>query len=345
MKIAVDVMSGDRPPEELILGALDSLRETDANIILVGDKDIINDSLSRFSYNKNRIEVVHSSQVIAMKESPTTAIKAKPDASVLISAGLVKQGRADGFVSPGNTGATFAAAFMNLGRLKGVDRPAILVTSPTYKKKKYTALLDAGANVECKPINLAQFAVMGSIYASKVWGVKNPRIALLSNGSEESKGTSLTRKAFHILEKLPVNFLGYTEGKNLIDNSVDIVVCDGFTGNIALKVIEGAGILLYTVLKTEIKKSIIYKGLALLMSKVFKEMKKQLDSAEYGGAPLIGINGTCIISHGSSDSKGIKNGIKVAAKFIKNDVNKEIVEKLKEYGINKLKLLHWERGI
>ncbi len=345
MKIAVDVMSGDRPPEVLILGALNSLREMDSNLILVGDENIINDSLSHFSYNKNRIEIIHSSQVITMNESPTTAVKSKPDASVLVSAGLVKQGRADGFVSPGNTGATFAAAFMNLGRLKGVDRPAILVTIPTSKKKKYTALLDAGANVEAKPINLVQFAVMGSIYTSKIWGIKNPRIALLSNGSEESKGTSLTKKALHILKKLPLNFIGYAEGKNLVDNSIDVAVSDGFTGNIALKVVEGAGIFLYDVLKAEIKKSIIYKGLALLMSKVFKEMKKQLDSAEYGGAPLIGINGTCIITHGHSNSKEIKNGIKVAVKYIKNHVNKEIVEALKEYGVSKLKLLSWEKGI
>jgi len=339
MKIAVDVMSGEHSPDVLILGALNSLKEIDTNLILVGDKNIINDALSHYSYNPNRIEIVHSTQVITMNEAPTTAIKSKPDASVLVCGNLVKQGRANGFVSPGNTGATFAAAFMNLGRLKGVDRPAILVPIPTTKKKKFTVLLDAGANPECKAINLVQFAVMGSIYVNRVWGIENPRIGLLSNGTEESKGTTISKKAFQMLKKLPLNFIGNIEGMNLVDNSCDVAVCEGFTGNIALKTVEGAGLFLYNILKTEIKKSIIYKGLALLMSRVFKEMKKQLDSAEYGGAPLIGINGTCIITHGNSNSKEIKNGIKVAAKYINNAVNQEIIDDLKKYGVNKLKIL------
>ncbi|MBU1075661.1 MAG: phosphate acyltransferase PlsX [Spirochaetes bacterium] len=342
MKIAVDVMSGERAPDVLIAGALESLKETEADLILVGDKAIITDALTHYAYDINRVEVVHSKEVITMKESPTVAIKSKPDASVLVCARLVKNGVADGFVSPGNTGATFAAAFMNLGRLKGVSRPAILGTFPT-KSNRYTAVLDAGANPECKPINLVQFAVMGSIYASKVWGIKDPKIAILSNGTEESKGTELTRKAYHILKKLPLNFIGYTEGRNIFDNSVDVAICDGFTGNILLKAVEGVGLTVYKILKNEIKKSIIFKGLSLLMMKVFNELKRKVDYAEYGGAPLLGLKGLCVVTHGNSTSKEIKNGIKVGVDFIKNNVNKKIIEELKKFGVSKLNWLHWER--
>lgn len=345
MKIAVDVMSGERGPEILIEGALESLKEIDGDLILVGDKNIINDSLSNFAYNRRRVEVVHSSEVITMNESPTIAIKSKPDASVIVCVRLVKQGIADGFVSPGNTGATFAAVYMTLGRLKGVSRPAILNILPTRDVNRWTTLLDGGANPECKAINLVQFAVMGSIYASKVLSIKEPKVALLSNGTEENKGTEITRKAYNILKKLPLNFTGYAEGRDMFDNSIDVVICDGFVGNIVLKTIEGVGLAIYDILRGEINKNILFKGFALIMRKVFKVLKKKIDYAEYGGAPLVGINGTCVITHGSSNSKEIKNGIKVAVQYIKNDINKEIKDVLKEYGVNKLNLLTWERGI
>ncbi len=228
----------------------------------------------KFTYDLKRVEIIHSNEVVTMNESPTVALKAKANASVLVCANLVKKGVADGFLSPGNTGATFAAAFMRLGRLKGVARPAILTPCPT-KTAKLTALLDAGANPDCKPINLVQFAVMGSVFASHVWGVKNPKVAILSNGTEESKGIEITRKAYHILKKLPLNFIGYAEGRNLFDNSIDVAITDGFTGNIVLKTIEGVGLTVLNILNTEIKKSIVFKGLALLMMKVFKKLKKK----------------------------------------------------------------------
>ncbi len=344
MKIAIDVMSGERAPEVLIAGALEALREIETDIILVGDKNIITDALTRFAYDIKRVEVIHSSEVITMNESPTVALKSKPDASVLVCAKLIKKGMADGFISPGNTGATLAAAFMNMGRLKGVLRPAILATVPT-KSGRYTALLDAGANPECKPIHLVQFAVMGSIYASKVWGIKNPKVALLSNGEEESKGIELTQKAYHVLKKIPINFVGYKEGWNMFDNSIDVAICDGFTGNIVLKTIEGVGITVYNILKNEIKKSIVYQGLAMLMMKVFKELKKKVDYAEYGGAPLLGVNGLCLVTHGNSTSKEIKNGIKTAVEFIKKGVNKDIVNGLKKVGVNKFNWLHREKAV
>ncbi|MDD5066603.1 MAG: phosphate acyltransferase PlsX [bacterium] len=340
MKIAVDVMSGERSPEPLVHGALESLKEHNASIILVGDKDIITSALKKYPHDKSRIEIVHSTQIIKMHESPTEAIKQKPDASVMVATQLVKNGLADGFISPGNTGATVATAFWKLGRLKGVSRPAILAKLPT-SSYKYTAILDVGAIPECKAIHLVQFAVMGAVHVSKLYDIKSPRIGLLCNGEEETKGTAVSRKAYKILKKLPVNFVGNIEGRNLFDGSIDVAVCDGFTGNIILKATEGVGLTIYSLLKTEIRKSIIFQASALLMVKVFKELKKKIDYQEYGGAQLIGVNGVCIKTHGSSSTKDIKNGIKVAVKAVQNEMNGEIIEKLKEYGVNKLNWHFW----
>ena len=344
MKIAVDVMSGEQSPDVIIRGAIESLRETKADIILVGDREIINNALSKIVYDKRRIEIFHSTQIISMKESPTIAIKIKKDASVMVAARLVKEGVADGFVSPGNTGATFAAAFTQLGRLKGVSRPAILTTVPN-KTGHFTAMLDSGANPECKPIHLVQFAVMGGVYVSKLWKLDNPKITLLSNGEESSKGTEVTRKAYEILKKLDINFKGYAEGRDLFDGKIDVAVCDGFTGNIVLKAIEGVALMFNHFLKGEIRKSIVYKASALLMNNVFKLLKKRMDYAEYGGAPLLGVKGVCIITHGNSSSKEIKNGIKVAVETIKNNVNRLIVEKIKEFDIDKWNWNFWEKPV
>ncbi len=342
MKIAVDVMSGERGPEELIKGALEAAAVYNINIVLVGDKNIINYILQRHTYNKDLIEIVHASEVITMKEQPTAAIKKKPDASVLVSARLVKDGLADAFVSPGNTGATFAAAFMNLGRVKGISRPAILTPAPTRTLGQYTAVLDVGANPECKPINLVQFAVMGAAYAHTVWGLENPKVGLLSNGEEDSKGTELTQKANSILKKLPLNYVGYIEGRDIFNNKVDVAVCDGFVGNLVLKTIEGAGLALYNILKDGIKSSFWAKMGALMMLPVFKRLKKVMDYAEYGGAPLLGINGITIVTHGSSSAREILNGIRVAHELVRTNVNDIIMNKLKEYGVNKFNWFKWE---
>lgn len=341
MKIAVDVMSGERSPETLVHGALESLRENNAlSIILVGKSDVIGQALKKFPHDKTRVEIEPSSQVVTMNESPMEALKTKPDSSIVVAARLVKSGRADGFVSPGNTGASLAAAFTRLGRLKGVSRPAILTKLPT-STYRYTALMDVGAIPECKPIHLVQFAVMGAEYMNQIQDVKSPRVGLLSNGEEENKGTEVTRKAYKILKKLPVNFAGYIEGRNLFDGSVDVAVCDGFTGNIVLKAVEGVALTIYNLIRTEIKKSIIFQASALLMMQVFKELKKKIDYQEYGGALLLGINGICIITHGNSTAKEIKNGIKVAVKAIENNVNRHIVAKLKEYDVNKFNWHFW----
>ncbi len=340
IKIAVDVMSGERSPDSLVLGALEAIKEYNIDIILVGDQHIIQHALKRYPYDKTRVEIVPSTQVIGMNESPTQAIKEKPDASILVAMKLMRDGKTDAIVSPGNTGATLAAAFMKLGRLKGVSRPAILAKFPTATYK-YTTVLDVGAIPECKPIHLVQFAVMGDVYVSKVYDIKNPKIALISNGEEETKGTEITQKAYKILKKLPLNFVGYIEGRNVYDGSIDVAVCDGFTGNVLLKATEGMGITIYNLLKTEIRKSIIAQASALLMFNVFKQLKKKMDYQEYGGAQLLGVNGVCIKTHGSSTSKDIKNGIKVAVKAVENNVNKLIIEKLKEYDLNKFNWHFW----
>lgn len=345
MKIAVDVMSGERSPDTLISGALEAIKEYNTDIILVGNPNVIEHALKRFPHDRARVEIVPSNQIITMKESPTIAIKEKPNASIMVATQLVRDGLAQAVVSPGNTGATLAAAFTKLGRLKGVSRPAILAKFPTASHR-YTTVLDVGAIPECKPIHLVQFAVMGGVYVSKLYDTKNPRIGIISNGEEETKGTELTQKAFKILKKLPINFIGYIEGRNIYDNSVDVAVCDGFTGNILLKATEGIGLTIYNLIKTEIRKSIFAQASALFMVNVFKELKKKMDYQEYGGAQLIGVNGVCIKTHGSSVAKDIKNGIKVAVKAIKNDVNKLIIEKLKEYDVNKFNWHFWgEEGL
>ncbi|MBN1898953.1 MAG: phosphate acyltransferase PlsX [Spirochaetes bacterium] len=342
MKIAVDIMSGERSPEILIKGAVEAANKLDITAILVGEKNIIEQALKTYNYRKDKITFVHSSEVITMNEIPTIAIKQKPNASVFVAARLVKDGLADAFVSPGNTGATFAAAFLNLGRLKGVSRPAILGVMPKVSDK-FTVILDVGANPECKPIHLVQFAAMGEAYASTVLGIDSPRIGLLSNGTELSKGTDITQRTYKILKKLPVNFIGYIEGRDIFSDEVDVAVCDGFTGNIVLKALEGVGKALLNILKSEINKSALSKLGAIFMMKSFNKIRKKVDYSEYGGAPLIGIDGTCIVTHGSSNDKEIMNGIKVASQMLNYQLNKMISNKLKEYHISKMHWFHREK--
>lgn len=341
MRVAVDILSGEKPPELLIKGAIDSTKNKDIEVILIGNAEIIEKALKKYVYNEKKVKIIHTTEYIKMDESPTQAMKSKPNSSVFIAAEIVKNGEADAFISPGNTGATLTAAYMKLGRLKGVVRPAILAHVPKGKNK-FTALLDVGANPECKPIHLVQFAVMGEIYAKVVWNVKKPKIGLLSNGTEISKGTEITQKAYKILKKLPVNFIGYIEGRDLFSDEVDVAVCDGFCGNILLKGIEGIGKFIFHLFKEDIRKYPFSQIGALLMSGTFKSIMNKVDYTEYGGAPLIGVNGTCIVCHGSSESKEIYNAIMVASKIHKYKLNNIITEKLKEYDISKFHWFRWE---
>src|SRR5205814_3297649 len=274
------------------------------------------------------IDVVHATEVIGMGEKAATAVRSKRDSSMRVGLRLVREGRAAGFVTAGNTGAAMATAKMVLGALPGVDRPAMPSVYPTSSDKS-AILLDVGTNVECKPQNLEQFAVMGEIYSRSIFGTHRPRVGLLSIGEEEGKGNELTREAYGLLRQLPLNFAGNVEGRDLYNGTVDVIVCDGFIGNVALKVSEGLVSTVRFLLKESLKSTISSQVGFLLSRRAFEDFKKRLDYAEYGGAPLLGIKGVCIVGHGSSNSNAIKNAIRVAAQFADTRINDKI-----EKGLN-----------
>lgn len=310
MKVALDVMGGDYAPEEIIKGALEAINLYPhlEKIFLVGNEEEINKHLSQ---QHHKLEIVHAQEVITMEDHPGTAYRRKKDASITVATKLVKNGKAQGVVSAGNTGAQMVASLFGLGRIKGVDRPAIGTVLPTLEGGKL--LLDAGANADCKVQNLVQFAKMGSIYAEKVLGINNPKVALVNIGSEGTKGNELVIKTYEQLANLKdINFVGNIEGRDIPKGNVDIMVCDGFVGNIILKVIEGMASTFGQLLKEEINQSIVTKMGAGLMLPALQGLKKRMDYSEYGGAPLLGINGISIICHGSSKAKAIHNAIKVA---------------------------------
>jgi len=308
LKIAVDAMGGDYAPREVVMGALEASREG-MEIILVGDGEKILRELGK--ERNGRIEIVHSAEAITMGEKPALAVRRKRDSSIVRSVQLVKKGAAGGCVSAGSTGAVMAASLIELGRMTGIDRPAIAAVIPGEKGK--TILLDAGANVDCRPENLLQFGIMGYLYARKMLGVKNPRVGLLSLGEEESKGNELTMKAFPLLREAGINFIGNVEGRDLFSGSVNVVVCDGFVGNVALKAGEGMAVALTRMMRGELTRNRLYRMGTVLALPALKGIMRRVDYAEYGGAPLLGVNGVVIICHGSSTALAVKNAIKVAA--------------------------------
>ncbi|MFQ5585264.1 MAG: phosphate acyltransferase PlsX [Thermodesulfobacteriota bacterium] len=328
MKIAVDAMGGDYAPAAIVEGAVWAARDTGIPIILTGDRERVESELSRCDADGLPINVVHASEVIGMEESPAQAMRKKKDSSVRVCFDLVKGGEAGAVVSAGNSGAAMAAAIFVLKRLNGVERPAISVCLPTVKE--WTILLDAGGNVDCKPVHLYQFAVMGDVYARDILKKSSPRIGLLSNGEEEGKGNELTRETNDLLKTSRLNYLGYVEGRDVFTGDVDVVVCDGFIGNVVLKLSEGVADAIIAMLKREIQKSLPAKMGYLLARGVFKDLKRKIDYSEYGGAPLLGINGTCIISHGGSTAKAIKNAIVRANDYATRHVNRHMIEKLRE---------------
>lgn len=313
MKIALDVMGGDYAPVELLAGAIKWLQENEGQIILVGDQEIINEELRQYSYDPNRMEIVHASQVIGMDESPATALRKKKDASVVVASRLVKDGMAEAVVSCGSTGAQMAAAIFILGRMPGIERPPIVAAIPG-RGGKPTLLTDAGANVDCRPIQLVQFALLGQAYARGVLNLDNPRVGLLNNGEEEGKGNNLSIQAYELLsQQSGVNFVGNIEGRDLFSSRCDVLVCDGFTGNILLKALEGTVFFLATGIKEELG------TIPITFAK--------LDYTQIGGAPLLGVNGISVVCHGSSRRETVCNGIKIAADSVKNDiVNKQLQE-------------------
>ena len=333
MKIVIDAMGGDHAPKSVIEGTLEALEYFYGfDVILVGNLKKLKPYIDAYRLDKNpRIELVHAEQCVRMNESSTVALRQKKNSSITIAAGIVGNKEADALVTIGHTGAAMAATTVRMRTLPGVDRPAIAVIMPSSDGK--FILLDAGANVDCKPENLAQFAVMGELYSKHVLGKQNPKIGIMSVGDEDIKGNELTKEAFKILSKMPINFIGNVEGNNMFEGKADVVVCDGFVGNVVLKSCEGLSNAIQFLLKKAFMKNPIRITSAILGLKAFAELKDISDKETYGGAPLLGINGICIIGHGSSSPKAVCNAIKIAADLVEKDLNGEILKRLKESNI------------
>lgn len=327
MRIAVDAMGGDHAPGEIIKGALEAL-ELDENlhIILVGRETEIKNKVP--SILAERVSILHCEEVIGMDEHPTTAFRKKKNASITVATRLVKEGQAEAVVSAGSTGAQMVAALFGLGRLKGIDRPAIGTVLPTLAGPKI--LLDAGANADCKPENLLQFAQMGKVYAERILGITQARVSLVSIGEEPTKGNELTIKAHELLKgQETLNFQGNIEGRDILQGKTDVMVCDGFVGNTILKVVEGTAAAVFTLLKEALTKNTRSKAGALLLKPALRGLKGHLDYSEHGGAPLLGVAGISIICHGSSKAPAIKNAVRVAMECVKNDFVKELEDSTK----------------
>src|SRR5438874_13186076 len=335
--IALDAMGSDRAPKPEIEGAIHAARHYGVHVVLVGREPLIRAELGRVPAAASLpIQVIHASEVIAMEDKAVQAVRAKRDSWLRVGLRLVRERKAAGFVTAGNTGAAMATAKMVLGGLPGVDRPALAAVIPTAVGS-VAILLDVGANVDCKPHNLEQFAVMGEIYFRSIFGTRRPRVGLLSIGEEETKGNELTRQAYKLLKQVPINFVGNVEGRDLYNGQVDVIVCDGFVGNVALKISEGVVELVRAALKESLRATITRQVGFLLSRKAFIEFKKRLDYSEYGGAPLLGLKGVCIVSHGSSNANAIKNAIRVASEFSERGINAKIEHELaKGHTVNAL---------
>jgi glycerol-3-phosphate acyltransferase PlsX len=322
-RIAVDAMGTDLAPGPEVEGAILAAREAYAEVLLVGPRELLTRELGRRDARGLPIEVVHASEVVTMEDAAAKAFRRKRDSSIRVTARLVREGKADGFISAGNTGAVMATAKIVLGALEGVDRPALAAVFPTSQGKA-AVLLDVGANVDCKPHHLEQFAVMGEVYYRAIFGGERPRVGLLSIGQEEHKGNDLTREAFALLKQLPTNFVGNVEGRDLYNGRVEVIVCDGFIGNVALKISEGLIEAVSSLLREALSSTLSSKVGYVLARRAFQNFKRRVDYSEYGGAPLLGVRGVCIICHGGSNAKAVKNAIRVAAEFAEGKVNEKI---------------------
>lgn len=328
MRVAVDAMGGDNAPVIEVEGAVAACREFGIPVTLVGDRARLEAELSKHSVSDLDIDIFHADEVVGMKDSASDAVRKKRNSSVRLAFELVKDGKACAAVSAGNSGATMAAGMFVLKRIKGIERPAIAQIFPTLKGQ--TLVLDVGGNVDCKPQHLVQFAIMGEVYARYAMGIKAPRVGLLSNGEEDSKGNELTRETNAVLRQTSLNYAGYIEGRDIFLGSVEVVVCDGFVGNVVLKLSEGLSDAAGKMLKGEIIKSWVSKIGYLFVRGAFNRFKKIVDYAEYGGAPLLGINGVGMICHGGSNTKAIKNAVRFAHEYARSGVTEHVSEKLTE---------------
>ncbi|HEY4597759.1 MAG TPA: phosphate acyltransferase PlsX [Thermoanaerobaculia bacterium] len=328
MPIAVDAMGGDFAPQSAVEGAFRAAREDGSSILLVGDRARVEAELRRLGSPEGRIEIVHAEEVVGMDEPAITPIRKKRRSSLRICAELVQEGRAQAMVTAGNTGAAMIAAKMVIGTVSGVDRPALAAVLPNRQGR--TVLLDVGANVDSKPVHLREFAVMGHFYAQEVIGTPSPRIGLLSIGEEEGKGTDLTREVFKGLKTTGLNFVGNVEGGGLFDGSVDVIVCDGFVGNVVLKSAEGLAEFILRMLREEISASPRGKLGYQLAKPAFDRFRERTDYSEYGAAPLLGLNGGCFIGHGRSNARAIQNAIRRAVEFSNARLDRKISDKIAE---------------
>ncbi|HHT9110059.1 MAG TPA: phosphate acyltransferase PlsX [Candidatus Brocadiaceae bacterium] len=329
MRIAVDAMGGDNAPYETVKGAVLAAQQfPDSEIILVGDESAVRRELSSYRATPKNIVINHAPEVVGMEDPATYSIRQKTNSSITRSVELVAKGGADAVVSAGHTGAAVAAATLHLRTLKGVRRPGIAAAMPT--KHGVCLIIDIGANIACKPIHLFQYGVMATVYSKYVFGITNPRIGLLNIGEEDAKGNDLAKETFALLSNSQVNFMGNVEGREIFDGKADIVVCDGFVGNVLVKFAEGLAMSLLSTIKSEAMKSFQAKIGLYLCKPAFQTLKAKMDFAEYGGVPLLGVNGSCIISHGRSDSRAIRNAIRVALQLTQNKVNEQIISELEK---------------
>lgn len=328
MYIALDAMGGDYAPDTNVKGAILFAKETKIGVYLVGKEETLKPLLEKYNGQNLPIEIVHAEETIEMDEPPSIAIRKKRKSSMYIAGKLVREGKAVAFVSAGNTGAAMAVSKFIVGSAEGIERPGIAVAFPT-KKGKPTVLIDVGANVDCRPRHLLYFAVMGHTYVKEILKTSdNPKIGILSIGEEEGKGNDLVKDTYPLLKMSGLNFVGNAEGRDIFTGDFDVIVCDGFVGNVVLKTSESLGMIILEMIKQEVQKSFLSKIGATLMLPALKRFKKKADFAEYGGAPLLGTKGTCIITHGRADEKAIKNALRVASYFVQTNFNEKLIENI-----------------
>jgi glycerol-3-phosphate acyltransferase PlsX len=326
--IALDAMGGDFAPANPVAGAILAARELGSRVILVGRQEEIEKELDRHGARESTLSVVHASEAVAMDEAPAMALRRKKDSSLRVAANLVQEGKADALVSAGNSGAVMATAVFVLGTVEGVDRPALAAVVPNLRSR--SVWLDVGANVDSKPQHIHQWAVMAHIYSRNILGIEHPRVGLLSIGEEAGKGNDLVRETFKLLKESGLNFIGNVEGHDIFNGNADVIVCDGFTGNVSLKVVESATETLFHFLKQEFSRSWRTRLGYLLSRPAFKGFKKRVDYAEFGGVPLLGVRGATIISHGRSSPRAIRNAIRVAGEVVDHRVNQQIQDEIRK---------------
>ena len=329
MKVAVDAMGGDHAPQAIVEGAVQAAKKLDVDeIILVGDRVRIERELDKHRWSGSNVRIVHTSQAVPMHESPSRVLRAKHDTSISVAVDLMKDGECDAVVTAGNSGAAMAVSMWTMKKLEGVERPALAGVHPTLNGT--SVIIDVGGNVDCKPIHLVQFAIMGEIYARFVMHKDRPLVGLLSNGSEEGKGNELTKKVHAILKKSSLNYIGNVEGRDISSGVVDVIVCDGFVGNVAIKSSEGIAESMTSMLRAATRRSLWARIGYFFMRQVQEGIKRRIDYSEYGGVPLLGINGTCFICHGHSSAKAIKNAIGAASEYVRGDINRLMTDALRE---------------